>query len=72
MASGIQSLAMSLDILPRLRVLKVNITQVDGVSDLFIKELFSGVVVNMDDLQSLETLSFESETQLMAVDQPLK
>ena len=59
--SGIQSLAMSLEILPRLRVLHVKLTQVDGVADTFIKEFFMGVVVTMGSLE-IQSFGFECET----------
>lgn len=59
--SGIQSLAMSLEIMPRLRVLQIKLTQVDGVADAFIKDFFMGLVVHMGDLQ-LQNFGFESET----------
>ena len=70
--SGIESLAISVEILPRLCELSLIIDGEEDFADQFVLRFFNVLSLMEDIPPNLHTLVFESETPMMAIDQPMK
>ena len=70
LAAGLQNLALSINILPSLRILDFRVVGTDGYADQLISDYFPPLITGLP--TGLEKFVFECETPLMAVDAPLK
>ena len=69
LASGLQGLALSINILPSLRILDFRVVGIDGFADLLISHYFPPLIIGLP--TGLEKFVFECETPLKAVEASL-